>query len=203
MNARHFKAVLIGLCGLLAGLSAQAADIEAGKAKSALCMACHGADGNSTNVIWPRLAGQHASYLAKQLRDYKSGKRVNATMQGMVAALTEEDMDNLAAFYSSQQPTEATYDDALLAKGQDIYRGGITETSVAACMGCHSPSGDGNGPAAYPSLKGQHMEYTVSQLKAFKDGVRANDGGKMMRNVANRMSDQEMQAVAAYLAGMK
>ncbi len=203
MKARHIKAVLIGLFGLTAAVSTQAADIEAGKAKSALCMACHGADGNSTNVIWPRLAGQHASYLAKQLRDYKSGKRVNATMQGMVAALSEDDIDNLAAFYASQQPTTATFDESLLAKGQDIYRGGITETSVAACMGCHSPSGAGNGPAAYPSLKGQHMEYTVSQLQAFKDGVRANDTGKMMRNVANRMSDEEMKAVAAYIAGMK
>ena len=203
MKARHFKAVTIGLCSLLAAGYAQAADIEAGKAKSALCMACHGADGNSTNVIWPRLAGQHASYLAKQLRDYKSGKRINATMQGMVAALTEDDIDNLAAYYASQTPAAASFDESLLDKGQDIYRGGITETSVAACMGCHSPSGAGNGPAAYPSLKGQHMEYTISQLQNFKQGVRANDNGRMMRNVASRMSDQEMKAVAAYIAGMK
>ena len=203
MKARHFKAVILGLTGLMAVTTIQAADIEAGKTKSALCLACHGADGNSINVIWPRLAGQHASYLEKQLRDFKSGKRTDPTMQGMVAALTDEDMVNLAAFYASQKPAEAKFDESLLAKGQDIYRGGITETLVAACMGCHSPSGAGNGPAAYPGLKGQHPEYIAAQLQKFKDGTRANDAGKMMRNVANRMSKQEMNAVAAYVAGMK
>ncbi len=203
MKNRHIKAVLLALTGLLSVSAAQAADIEAGKAKTAVCMACHGADGNSVNVIWPRLAGQHASYLLKQLRDFKSGKRYDPTMVGMVALLTDEDMVNIAAYFETQQPKEAKFDEALLARGQDIYRGGITETSVAACMGCHSPSGSGNGPAAYPGLKAQHPEYIVAQLKNFKEGKRANDAGKMMRNVANRMSDAEMQAVAAYVAGMK
>jgi cytochrome c553 len=124
-------------------------------------------------------------------------------MQGMVLALTDEDMVNIAAYYETQTPKAAKFDTSLLSKGQDIYRGGITETAVAACMGCHSPSGAGNGPAAYPSLKGQHPEYIADQLKQFKQGMRANDSGKMMRNVANRMSDQEMNAVAAYVAGMK
>lgn len=203
MKPRHIKAFLLGLSGLLAASSLQAADIEAGKAKTALCAGCHGPDGNSLNAIWPRLAGQHASYLVKQLRDFKSGKRVDPTMQGMVAALTDEDMVNISAYYETQTPSAATFDAALLAKGQDIYRGGITETSVAACMGCHSPSGSGNGPAAYPALKGQHPEYIAAQLQKFKDGSRANDAGKMMRNVANRMSEQEMKAVSAYVAGMK
>ena len=203
MKPRHIKAFLLGLSGLLAASSLQAADIEAGKAKTALCAGCHGPDGNSLNAIWPRLAGQHASYLVKQLRDFKSGKRVDPTMQGMVAALTDEDMVNISAYYETQTPSAATFDAALLAKGQDIYRGGITETSVAACMGCHSPSGSGNGPAAYPVLKGQHPEYIAAQLQKFKDGSRANDAGKMMRNVANRMSEQEMKAVSAYVAGMK
>ena len=203
MKPRHIKAFLLGLSGLLAASSLQAADIEAGKAKTALCAGCHGPDGNSLNAIWPRLAGQHASYLVKQLRDFKSGKRVDPTMQGMVAALTDEDMVNISAYYETQTPSAATFDAALLEKGQDIYRGGITETSVAACMGCHSPSGSGNGPAAYPALKGQHPEYIAAQLQKFKDGSRANDAGKMMRNVANRMSEQEMKAVSAYVAGMK
>lgn len=203
MKPRHIKAVLLGLSGLLAASSLQAADIEAGKAKTALCAGCHGADGNSLNAIWPSLAGQHASYLVKQLRDFKSAKRVDPTMQGMVAALSDEDMVNIAAYYETQKPTTATFDATLLEKGQDIYRGGITETSVAACMGCHSPSGAGNGPAAYPGLKGQHPEYIAAQLQKFKEGSRANDTGKMMRNVANRMSEQEMKAVSAYVAGMK
>ena len=203
MNTRYLKAVLLGLTGLMAINTAQAADIEAGKAKTALCLGCHGADGNSMNVIWPRLAGQHASYLVKQLRDFKAGKRVDPTMQGMVAALTDEDMVNIAAFYETQKPTAAKFDESLVAEGENIYRGGITETAVAACMGCHSPSGDGNGPAKYPSLKSQHPEYLVAQLQKFKDGSRANDAGKMMRSVANRMSDGEMKAVSAYIAGMK
>ncbi len=203
MKHRHIKAMLLGMTSLMVAGLAQAADIEAGKTKSALCMACHGADGNSINVIWPNLAGQHASYTEKQLKEFKAGKRVNATMQGMVAALTEEDMVNLAAYYESQAPKAVKFDESLLAQGQDIYRGGITETSVAACMGCHSPAGTGNGPAAYPTLKGQHPEYIVAQLKSFKEGQRANDAGKMMRNVANRMSDAEMQAVAAYIAALK
>lgn len=203
MNTRYIKAVLLGLTGLMAINTAQAADIEAGKAKTALCLACHGADGNSMNVIWPRLAGQHASYILKQLRDFKSGKRIDPTMQGMVAALTDEDMVNIAAFYETQKPAAAKFDEALVAAGQNIYRGGITETAVAACMGCHSPSGAGNGPAYYPALKGQHPEYLAAQLQKFKDGTRANDAGKMMRSVANRMSDAEMKAVSAYIAGMK
>ena len=203
MNTRNIKTVLAGLVSLLAVNSVHAADIAAGKEKTALCLACHGADGNSINVIWPRLAGQHASYIVKQLRDFKSGKRLDPTMQGMVAALTDEDMVNIAAYYESQQPVEAKFDQSLLPVGQDIYRGGITETSVAACMGCHSPTGGGNGPAAYPALKGQHPEYIAAQLKKFKDGSRANDAGKMMRNVANRMSEAEISAVSANVAAMK
>jgi cytochrome c553 len=203
MNTRYIKTVLLGLTGLMAMNTALAADIEAGKAKTALCMGCHGADGNSINVIWPRLAGQHASYLEKQLRDYKSGKRANPTMQGMVATLTDEDIVNVAAYYEAQTPAAAGFDESLLEVGENIYRGGIASISVAACMGCHSPTGDGNGPAKYPLVKSQHPEYIVDQLKKFKEGTRANDAGKMMRLVAERMSDAEMNAVAAYMAAMK
>jgi cytochrome c553 len=203
MKARHIKAVVLGLTSLVAVTSLQAADIEAGKAKTMLCTGCHGADGNSINVIWPRLAGQNASYLLKQLQDFKSGKRTDATMQGMVMTLTDEDMVNVSAYFEAQKPAEAKFDAALLEDGQKIYRGGITETSVAACMGCHGPAGAGNAPAAYPALNGQHPEYIAAQLQKFKDGSRANDAGKMMRNVANRMSNAEMKAVSAYVAGLK
>ncbi len=203
MNTRNYLMVLAGLVSLAVANLVQAADIAAGKEKTALCMGCHGPDGNSVNVIWPRLAGQHASYIAKQLHDFKTAKRLDPTMQGMVATLSDEDIVNIAAFYESQTPAAANFDESKLAAGQDIYRGGITETSVAACMGCHSPSGGGNGPAAYPVLKGQHPEYLAMQLQKFKDGSRANDTGKMMRNVANRMSKAEMEAVSAYMAAMK
>ena len=202
MKASHFGAIVLALSGLMT-FATQAADIEAGKAKSAVCAACHGADGNSTNAIWPSLAGQHAAYTYKQLMDFKAGRRNNASMTGMVAILNEQDMKNLAAYYESQQPKAVAFNADLIEKGESIYRGGITETMVAACMGCHAPSGEGNGPAGWPSLVGQHPQYIVTQLQNFKQGLRANDAGKMMRNVVVRMSDQEMEAVAAYIAGIQ
>ena len=124
-------------------------------------------------------------------------------MAGMVALLNDEDMKNVAAYFESQQPKAVTFDPDMIELGESIYRGGITETSVAACMSCHSPSGKGNGPAGWPSLKGQHPEYLVLQMQNFKQGLRANDSGEMMRNVVARMSDREMKSVAAYIAGIE
>ena len=202
MKASQIGAIVLALSGLIS-FAANAADAEAGKAKSAICAACHGADGNSSNPMWPSLAGQHASYTYKQLSDFKAGRRVNASMSGMVAGLSDDDMKNLAAYYETQSHKPVAFDGELIEKGESIYRGGITETGVAACMGCHSPSGKGNGPAGWPSLKGQHPEYIVTQLQAFKEGSRANDSGKMMRNLVGRMSEMEMKAVAAYVAGIQ
>lgn len=201
MKASHIGAIVLALSGLMS-FAANAADADAGKAKSAVCAACHGADGNSNNAAWPSLAGQHASYVYKQLKDFKEGRRVNASMTGMVAALSDQDMQDLAAFYESQTPKSVAFDGELIETGENIYRGGIAETRVAACMGCHAPSGTGNGPAGWPSLVGQHPEYIVAQLQAFKQGVRANDTGQMMRNVSARMSEMEMKSVAAYIAGI-
>ncbi len=202
MKASQIVAIVLALSGLM-NFTVYAGDIEAGKTKSAVCAACHGADGNSANAAWPSLAGQHASYLYKQLKDFKEGRRNNASMTGMVALLNDDDMKNVAAYYESQQPKSIAFDDKLIAAGENIYRGGITETSVAACMGCHAPSGKGNGPAGWPSLIGQHPDYIVTQLQAFKQGTRANDTGRMMRNVSARMSEMEMKAVAAYMAGIQ
>jgi cytochrome c553 len=202
MKASQFGAMILALSGLVS-FTANAADIEAGKTKSAVCAACHGADGNSSNAAWPSLAGQHASYIYKQLKDFKEGRRNDATMTGMVALLNDADMKNIAAYFESQQPKAVAFNADMIAAGESIYRGGITETSVAACMGCHSPSGKGNGPAGWPSLKGQHPEYLLTQLQNFKHGLRANDNGKMMRNVVIRMSDMEMKSVAAYIAGIE
>jgi cytochrome c553 len=202
MKASQIGVIVLALSGLIS-FAANAADAEAGKAKSAVCAACHGADGNSSNPMWPSLAGQHASYVYKQLSDFKAGRRINASMLGMVAGLSDDDMKNLAAYYETQNPSPVAFDAELIAKGESIYRGGITETGVAACMGCHSPSGEGNGPASWPSLKGQYPDYIVAQLQAFKQGARANDPGKMMRNLVGRMSDMEMKAVAAYIAGIQ
>jgi len=202
MNASQFGVIVLVLSGLVS-FAANASDVEAGKAKSAACAACHGADGNSVNPMWPSLAGQHASYLVKQLMDFKEGRRTDSTMVGMVAALNEEDMKDLAAYFASQAPKSVSFDAELIAAGESIYRGGITETQMAACMGCHSPSGTGNGPAGWPSLRSQHPQYIVTQLQNFKSGSRANDAGGMMRNLVVRMSEEEMKAVAAYVAGIQ
>ena len=202
MKASHIGVIVLVLSGLVS-FAAIASDAEAGKAKSAACAACHGADGNSVNPVWPSLAGQHASYLVKQLMDFKEGRRVNATMAGMVAALNEDDMKDLAAYYASQAPKAAAFDAELIAAGENIYRGGITAIQMAACMGCHSPSAMGNGPAAWPSLRSQHADYIVAQLQNFKHGSRANDPNGMMRNLVVRMSEEEMKAVAAYVAGIQ
>ena len=202
MKPSHIGAIIIGLSSLIS-FSLFAADSEAGKTKSALCAGCHGADGNSINVIWPKLAGQHASYLEKQIYEFKNGTRADPVMMGMVAALSDADIADISAYFASQPLTSAEFDKDLLEKGEAIYRGGITETSVPACIACHGPAGEGNGPAIFPAVKSQHAEYTVAQLKKFKASSRANDPGKMMRNVAVRMLDSEMAAVAAYMAALK
>ena len=202
MKSSYIGAILIGLSSLVS-FSLIAAEHEAGKSKSEVCAGCHGADGNSVNGDWPSLAGQHASYLVKQLKNFKSGDRTNPVMQGMVAALSEEDIQDIAAYFASQESKPVAFDKDLVALGENIYRGGITEISVAACMACHSPGANGNGPASYPSLKGQHSKYLVSQLKNFRDGTRANDANSIMRAIAGRMSDREMLAVAAYISAIQ
>ena len=203
MKPIHIGAIVIALSSLVS-FTSYAADIQAGKAKSAACAGCHGADGNSISGTWPSLAGQHASYLVKQLKDYKTGARDNATMKGMAGILaTEQDMQDVAAYFQSQKLKSVKFDDKLIAKGESIFRGGIADASVPACMACHSPDGRGNAPAVWPSLRGQQPDYLASQLKMFRDGSRANDAGKTMRNVAARMSDAEISAVSAYIAGIK
>lgn len=179
-----------------------AGDAEAGKSKSAMCAACHGPDGNSPAPTFPKLAGQHADYLAKQLAEYKSGERQNATMNGMAAALSEQDIADLAAFYASQKVTLGKAAEDKVAAGEAVYRAGNTATGVSACAACHSPTGSGNPMANFPSLSGQHADYTVLQLKAFRAGERANDAGSMMRGVAKKMTDAEIEAVSQYIQGL-
>ena len=180
-------------------------DSIAGKAKSASCVACHGADGNSAIAVNPKLAGQHAQYIAKQLLQYKSGERVNAVMQGMAANLSDQDIEDIAAYFSEQKPAPGIADaDAEVVKlGESIYRGGITSQGIAACAACHGPNGRGNPVANYPTLAGQHAEYTISTLKAFRQGVRNNDANKMMRLLTERMTDREIEAVSEYIQGLK
>lgn len=198
-------ALLVGIAG-----SAQAAgDPVAGQARSAICAGCHGPDGNSFNPLWPKLAGQQVNYLVKQMQDFKSGVRKDPVMSGMAAPLTDADMLNLAVYYATQKTQPATAADDLVAKGRMLYKGGNLATGVVACAGCHGPDGKGNGPARFPGLVGQHAAYTEKQLADFRNGHkdektgRANDLNGMMRGVAAKMSEDEIKAVAAYIASLK
>lgn len=188
----------------LAAESKPAAKPDAAKGQAiatAVCAACHGADGNSTSVTYPVLAGQHPEYIAKQLAEFKSGKRANAIMLGMATALSEEDMKNVAAYYSSKTPKAGFASDKdQLALGDKIWRGGIADRSIPACAGCHSPTGAGI-PSQYPRLAGQHAEYTESQLTAFRSGLRKNNA--QMTGVAAKLNDREIKALADFAAGLR
>ena len=175
---------------------------DAGKAKSQLCAACHGADGNSPNPAWPNLAGQNEEYLIKQLMDFKSGKRKNAQMSPMASPLTSQDVDDLAAYFAAQTHKKSVAKSGDIEMGETLYRAGNLKTGVAACMACHGPTGAGNPAAKYPALAGQHADYTVLQLKAFKDGSRNNDANSIMRVIAGKMTDAEIDAVAGYIQGL-
>lgn len=177
-------------------------DANAGAAKfAAVCAACHGADGNSAAPENPKLAGQHPEYLVKQLTEYKNGKRKNAIMQGFASQLSEEDMRNIAA-WASQQKAKPGFakDKALVAVGERIYKGGIADRQIAACAGCHSPTGAGI-PSQNPRLAGQHADYITSSLKAYRDGSRANNA--IMMGVAAKLNDREIKAVSDYIAGLR
>lgn len=177
-------------------------DLVSGEAKfSAACAACHGADGNSGSPVNPKLAQQHPEYLVKQLQEYKSGVRKNAIMQGMAATLSDADMRNIAYWAASQKAKPGfAKDKELVALGERIYRGGIADRQIAACAGCHSPSGAGI-PSQYPRLGGQHAEYTATQLTNFRDGVRQNN--LQMTQVAAKLNDREIRALADYIAGLR
>ncbi|HEY9199864.1 MAG TPA: c-type cytochrome [Gammaproteobacteria bacterium] len=203
MNNRFVFAAIFSLSAVLTAVPAGAAgDAAAGKAKAAACASCHGADGNSANPDWPKLAGQHDKYLAKQLANFKNGDRKNAMMAPMAMGLSEQDMADIAAYFASQTQNGGKADPAQVAGGEKLYRGGNATSGVAACMACHGPNGMGNPQANFPRLSGQHAAYTVIQLKAFRAGERANDAGKMMQNIAARMTDDEMKAVASYIEGL-
>ncbi len=192
-------------CALFGSATAAlaAGDAAAGKAKSAVCVACHNPDGNSTNPTYPKLAGQSADYLTKQLMEFKSGARVNAIMLGMVAALTPQDMEDLSAYFASQQIARGAADPALAPVGEALFRGGNLTSGVSACMACHGAVGAGNPAARFPALAGQHDVYIETQLKAFRNMERNNDAGQMMRSVAARLTDQEIKAVSSYIQGLQ
>ena len=179
-------------------------DADSGKQKVASCNACHGADGNSVIPSNPKLAGQHEKYLLKQLLNIQSGAREIALMVGQVEHFSKKDLADIAAYYASQQQTLSFAEEKWLALGKEIYRNGNHERGIPSCTGCHGPSGNGNGPAGFPMLAGQHAEYLAHSLRQFSIGARHNDGeGKVMRNIAERMNENEIKAVASYIAGLR
>ena len=189
---------------LTSGVTLAAGDVTAGKTKSATCLACHGADGNSPNEIWPKIAGQHPQYIKNQLMDFKSGARSDPLMSAQAAALSEQDMEDLAAYFSSQaiKPGMAAADQ--VAAGERLYRGGNVASGVSACTACHGPKGQGNPAAVYPAIAGQHAAYVSKALKDFRAGARGSgDTGKMMRGVGAKMSDADIEAVAQYVQGLQ
>ncbi len=202
----RFLVVLAGLFCIT--LAASAADAPAGDAATkaettakSVCAACHGADGNSAASTFPKLAGQQAAYIVKQLSNFKDGSRDNPVMKPIASSLSPEDMQGLATYFSSQKSKEAgAKTNGVGSLGEKIYRGGIAANKVPACAACHSPNGAGI-PIRFPRLSGQYADYTLAQLQAFSSGTRAN--GPMMKMIASRLSADEMAAVADYIQGLR
>jgi cytochrome c553 len=200
-----FQSLLL-LPVLLASAAAPAwaeGSAEAGQTKSAPCVACHGIDGNSANPEWPSIASQPASYIVKQLQAFKSEARQNPLMTPQAKPLSDQDMQDLAAYYAKQQRRGGEADPNKLALGQRLYRGGDKARGVPACIACHGPNGTGNPAAVYAAIGGQHATYLAAQLKAYKAGTRQTDQNQMMRNVAAAMSDEQIDAVSSYVQGLR
>lgn len=186
--------------------------IEAGQARSAPCSACHGTEGKSANPMWPNIAGQSATYLVDQLTAFRDGaanpsqaKRYDPLMSPQSMALTDEDIRNLAVYFESlPAPAQAVASPATIDKAEALYRGGNLERGIAACLACHGPTGRGNPAAAYPALQGQHAVYTAKQLRDYASGTRTSDGKtRMMRDIAERLSPEDIDALADYIQGLR
>ncbi len=202
-------------------------DLEAGKAKAVICNSCHGAGGVGVNPEWPKLAGQNAKYTRKQLLNFKSGARKDLIMLGQVAALTDADINNLAAYYESVKPTPSKSEiikdkettEKLMGRAASLYRGGNLDKQIAACSSCHGPTGNGNSLAAYPAIAGQYAKYLAKQLKNFRSSHfideqssyvdmdsfvhRANSPNKMMRQAVSQLTDKDIEALANYIQGLQ
>ena len=185
------------------GLAQAAGDAAAGQAKTAVCGACHSPDGNSLAPNFPKLAGQGERYLLKQLNDIKSGNRQVVEMTGLLTNLSDQDLADIAAYYASQTGSTGQADPKLVERGEALFRGGNLEAGMPACTGCHSPNGAGNDMAGFPKLNGQHATYVAKQLTDFREGNRTNDGDSMiMRAIAAKLSNKDIEAVSSYIQGL-
>ena len=195
----------VAMLTLVVNVSAMAdGDAAAGEAKSAVCAACHGLDGNSAVAMWPKIAGQHAQYTERQLNLMKSGDRQVPEMMGIVAGLDEQDFADLAAYYATQSVSPGVADPALVEMGERIFRAGIPKREVPACMSCHGPAGEGNPLADYPALAGQHATYTAKALTRYEEGQTWGDDelSRVMTEVADSLLAAEIQALASYIEGL-
>jgi cytochrome c553 len=210
---KSFLSIICLLVTFTANQALAAGDAAAGESKVAMCAGCHGSDGNSMVASFPKLAGIGEKYITQQLRMVKSGERVIVEMTGILNGSSDQDLQDMAAYYNSKtRQTSGAQDITLvgisnpeeaLDYGENVYRGGNLKTGVAACTGCHSPSGNGNGPAGYPGLGGQHAAYIEKQLLAYRRGERASGGNAIiMQGVAANLSDKEIKAVANYISGL-
>ena len=198
---RLIAGLVLGMFALVAGATGNP---DRGQQLTASCAACHGQDGNSPVGTFPSLAGQQPKYLLKQLLDIKRGDFSVPLMTGQLDTMTEQNLQDIAAYYASKKMHGGAAQADLAARGEVIYRAGIKRKAIAACTACHLPNGQGNNAAAFPALAGQWPEYIEKQLKAFRNGSRTNDGNtKMMRNTAQDLSDDEIAAVASYLYGLR
>jgi cytochrome c553 len=195
--------LMLGLCGSAHAADVVVGDPAAGQAKTAVCGACHGPDGNSMAPNFPKLAGQGQRYLLKQLHEIKDGKRVVLEMTGLLNNLNDQDLADMAAYFSGQKGSVGVADAKLVARGEELFRGGKLDQGLPACTGCHSPNGAGNAPAGFPHLGGQHADYIKKQLTAFREGERTNDGDTMvMRSIAAKLSNKDIDALSAYIQGL-
>jgi cytochrome c553 len=197
--------LLSAVFGLVYTGNVLAGNAETGKTKAAACGGCHGMDGNSMVPTFPKLAGQNEAYIVKQVKDFKANTtRKNDMMLGMVAALSEEDAADIGAYFQSQKLAQAaTFDESKIAAGRELFKGGKLQEGVPACQACHGPTGGGVAGAGYPQVGGQHVDYTIAQLKAFKDGSRTNDEKSLMRSIVDKLSDEDIIALANYIASLK
>lgn len=203
---KFFVSLLLtmGVSGIAqAASTALVGDAAAGQAKTAVCGACHGPDGNSMAPNFPKLAGQGDRYLLKQLHEIKDGKRQVLEMTGQLNNLNDQDLADIAAYYASQKSSVGAADPALVARGEALFRGGDLQKGLPACTGCHAPDGQGNAPAGFPHVGGQHASYIEKQLTDFREGDRTNDGDSMiMRAIAAKLSNKDIKALASYIQGL-
>ncbi len=201
---KRFWMLAASFCGAFVGQTGAAAgNTEAGATKAVVCQACHGANGNSTNPQWPSLAGLGADYIVEQLQEFKEGRRNNPIMMPMAAALSADDMADVAAYFSSLPNTGLEADPAFWKAGEALYRGGDKARGIPACLACHGPGGRGNEPAKFPALRGQESVYVVKQLNDYASGARPAGTGDVMPTIAKRLSADDIRNVASYVQGLR